>query len=345
MGLECPVMGRPAVEVPHLRRIVADLVRQVPAGRVTTFRAIAQALGDEMAARAVGQIVAEAESQNELPTHRVIRSDGHVGHDHEATIRQLRDEGILLRDDHVVGLREHLFEDFKTDYPLRQLQTMQDQLASQVDRASRVEQIETVAGVDLSYRSPRRGVGAYVLMDAQGAHVQSVRTVEQQTSFPYIPTYLAFRELPVLLALLEAIDDDDRMADVVLVDGTGLLHHRQAGIASHLGVLMDVPTVGVTKRLLYGEVDTEGMMTGEVRWVMDPEHPDQRLGAAVKTTRRADPIYASIGHRVDLDTTVELVLELSSRKLPEPIRRADQLSREATRQPAVESEGQQALDL
>lgn len=343
-------MGRLSVEVPNLRRIVVDLVRQVPAGRITTFQAIARALGDEMASRAVGQIVAEAERDGTLATHRVIHSDGRVGGTGEAddmaeTARRLRAEGVPVREGRVAEFPTFLFANFETDDPLGRLRTTQSELAGRVMRTSRVERIETVAGVDLSYRGPWSGVGAYVRMDAHGAHVQAIQTVEQETDFPYIPTYLAFRELPILLALLEAVERVDQMADVVLVDGTGLLHHRHAGIASHLGVLMDVPTVGVTKKLLYGHVETAGMNAGEVRWVMDSERPEDRLGAAVKTTERADPIYVSIGHRMDLETAVELVLELSSKKLPEPIRRADQLSREAARQPTAESEGQQALDL
>jgi len=301
-------MTLPSVEIPNLRRIVRDLVRQVPEGRVTTYRAIAQALGDEMASRAVGQIVAEAERAGALPTYRVIHSDGRVGGDDaDGAARRLHDEGIAVREGHVIGFRNVLFDGFKTDYPLRHLQSLQDELTEQVDRGSPRLPVETVAGVDLSYRDPWSGVGAYVLMDAHGTHVQATRTVEQETNFPYIPTYLAFRELPLLLALLEAVRESDRMADVVLVDGTGLLHHRHAGIASHLGVLMDVPTVGVTKKLLYGHVDTEGMTTGEVRWVRNPDRPDERLGAAVKTTERADPIYVSIGHRLDLDTAVDVL--------------------------------------
>lgn len=339
------VMGRPSVQVPNLRQAALDLIRQVPAGRVTTYRAIAQALGDEMAARAVGQIAAEAGQQGTGPTHRVVRSDGRIGGDDvDGAAHRLREEGVAVRDGRVPDVRHYLYTAFQTDHPLRRLRTLQDDLAEQVDRTSGLEPFGSVAGVDLSYRGSWSGIGAYVRMDAHGAHVHATKTVEQETNFPYIPTYLAFRELPILLALLASVQAADQMADVVLVDGTGLLHHRQAGIASHLGVLMDVPTLGVTKKLLYGDVDTEGMTRGEARWVMDPERPHQRLGAAVKTTERANPIYVSTGHRVALDTAVELVLQLSSRKLPEPIRRADRLSREATRRPAAASTGQRSLD-
>lgn len=328
-------MAAPSVDVPNLRRIVSDLVRQVPAGRVTTYGAIALALGDAMASRAVGQIVAEAQHDASVPTHRVIRSDGRVGRNDSTTVRQLGAEGVPVQNGRVVGDCHYRFADFATDHPLRRLQTMQGELAADVDGSGGVDRVETIAGVDLSYRGPWCGIGAYVSMDPHGAHVQATRTVEQETDFPYIPTYLAFRELPILLALLQSVREAGPLADVLLVDGTGLLHHRQAGIASHLGVLMDVPTVGVTKRLLYGEVETDGMRAGDVRWVTDPERSDERRGAAVKTTERASPIYVSIGNRVDLDTAVEIVLQTSSRKLPEPIRRADQLSREAIRQPAA----------
>lgn len=339
-------MGRPDVEVPDLHRATWDLIRQVPRGRVTTYRAVAQALGDELASRAVGQIVAEADRNASLPTHRVVHSDGRVGGDGVDTASErLHEEGVPVRGGRVVGVRDHLFEDFETACPLQRLRALQDELAAQVDGTPSMGRVEMVAGVDLSYRDNGRGVGAYVEMDAEGKRVQATTTIEQRVPFPYIPTYLAFRELPGLVALLDAVRDTDRLADVVLVDGTGRLHHRQVGIASHLGVVMDVPTVGVTKRLLYGTVDTDGIAPREVRWVRDPERPDQRLGAAVKTSARAHPIYVSVGHRVDLDTAVDLVLATSSRKLPEPIRRADALSREAARAPTPASTAQQALDL
>ncbi|MFB6287111.1 MAG: endonuclease V [Candidatus Bipolaricaulia bacterium] len=339
-------MGRPSVEVPDLCRATWELIRQVPAGQVTTYRAVAQALGDELASRAVGRIVAEADPSSSLPTHRVVHSDGRVGGDGaDAASERLQAEGVPVREGRVVGVRDSLFADFATDAPLKRLQALQDELAAHVDRTLSISRIETVAGVDLSYRGNWRGVGAYVRMDAEGERVQATMTIEQTTPFPYIPTYLAFRELPVLLALLDAVRDRSQMADVVLVDGTGLLHHRHVGIASHLGVVMDVPTVGVTKRLLYGTVETDGMAVREVRWVMDSDRPEQRLGAAIKTSARAHPIYVSVGHRVDLDTAVDLVLASSSRKLPEPIRRADALSREAAREPTPASTRQQALDL
>jgi len=339
-------MGRPSVEVPDLCRAARDLIRQVPEGQVTPYRAVAQALGDELASRAVGQIVAEADPSSSLPTHRVVHSDGRVGGDGaDPASDRLREEGVPVCDGRVVGLRDHLFQDFATDAPLKRLQALQEDLAAHVDRTSSIGCIETVAGVDLSYRGNWSGVGAYVRMDAEGERVQATTTVEQTTPFPYIPTYLAFRELPVLVALLDAVRDMSQMADVVLVDGTGLLHHRHVGIASHLGVVMDVPTVGVTKRLLYGTVDTDGMASREVRWVMDPDRREQRLGAAVKTSARAHPIYVSVGHRIDLDTAVDWVLAASARKLPEPIRRADALSRETAREPTPASTRQQALDL
>jgi deoxyribonuclease V len=245
-------------------------------------------------------------------------------------IEKLRAEGVPVEDGRVANLRAHVFNEFETERPLKKLRELQEELAARVRVEPLAEEPGTVGGVDLSYPRPWEGVGAYVMIERATGRVLASRTMRNPVSFPYIPTYLAFRELPVLLPLLERILGEGKQADVLMVDGSGILHHRSAGIAAHLGVLLDIPTIGVIKRLLYGRVDTREMSARETRPVRDPR-TGKTIGMAIKTAERADPIYVSVGHRVDLNAAVRLVLELSRRKLPEPIRLAHRLCTAAAR--------------
>ncbi len=331
-----PIAG--GIEIPDLRRYTLELLRQVPPGKVTTYRALAIALGDPRAARAVGQIMATNEHPDVYPCYKVVHSDGSVGAysapgGTATKIEKLQADGVPIEDGRVVRLREHVFYQFQTEKPLERLRRLQEELSGRVVRepALSLSDIRTVGGVDLAYPGPWEGVGAYVALDRGTGRVLAAKTHRCEVTFPYIPTYLAFREMPVLLPLLQQVRDEGKLAEVLLVDGSGILHHRHAGIASHLGVLLDHPTVGVIKRLLYGSVDVKGMEKGEVRPVRDPQTGDV-IGMAVKTHERADPLYVSIGHKVGLEMAVELVRELSGKhKLPEPIRRAHELCTQEAR--------------
>ena len=204
-------------------------------------------------------------------------------------------------------------------------------------------------GVDVGYPEPEMGLAAYALVETATGELVWSTTVRRRVTFPYISTYLSFREIPILLDLLDEVRSAGRMAEVLLVDGSGILHHRHAGIASHLGVAAALPTVGVTKKLLCGQVDTEGMAPGESR----PIWEKRGQGQFVRSTRRAvpanwtcplfsrligvairptagsrRPIFISPGHRVDVAFCQRLVKKLlTGRRLPEPIYWADRLSR------------------
>jgi deoxyribonuclease V len=178
--------------------------------------------------------------------------------------------------------------------------------------------------------------------------------------FPYITTYLSFREIPILLDLLDEVRAAGRMAEILLVDGSGILHHRRAGIASHLGVVASIPTIGVTKKLLCGRVNIEGMSPGESRPVVISAGADNSLGGAdIPVYRRKPstlgrqeclphcaeeaqpigialrptagsrrPIFISPGHRVDLPFCEQVVRQLlTGRRLPEPLYWADRLGK------------------
>ena len=332
-----------ALKVPNLRQLVLELLDQVLSGRVTTYRALALAMGDAIASRAVGLIIAELEGSESHPWHRVVNSDGRTDSDEKS--QRLQAEGVPSQEGQIADLRRYVFYQFQTEKPLKALSALQDELASRVSTESERSDFQTVGGVDLSYPNTWRGVGAYVQLDSQTGHLLHTQTLETEVNFPYIPSYLAFRELPVLLPLLSKVKDSGLLPDVLMVDGTGLLHPRHAGIASHLGVLLDLPTIGITKSLLHGKVDWAGMTCGEVRLITDPERGNAVIGAALKTSERADPIFVSIGHRIDLETAIKLTQRLSFGKLPEPIKQAHLACTRAAHPGQEPESGQRSLGL
>lgn len=195
----------------------------------------------------------------------------------------------------------------------------------------------TVAGVDLAFDDDTAVAAAVAI---RGGHVQDRRTVRAPVALPYIPGLLAFREAGPMADALAALEAD---VDLVLCDGNGRLHPREAGLATHVGVLLDRPTVGVAKGLLCGTLaDGEDPPFPEGTRV--PVHSDGDvqtdvdgpLGYAVQTRqweragRSINPVYVSPGHRVSTRGAVDLVLGCcAGYKLPEPVRRADRLTRTA----------------
>lgn len=312
--------------IPDIDKTLADLILQVPRGRVTTYRALAEALGDPGAARFVGQWLMRPEARG-LPVHRVVHASGDVGRlafgTWEEKAALLKAEGVRVVGHNVDPLPKFFFWEFVTDRPLAALRREQEELAGKVVLTP-LPQPERVAGLDVAY-ADSTAVAAYVLSSAEG-EVMDFVTAEVPARFPYIPTYLTYRELPAYLAVIQRAREAGLEADVLLVDGNGILHPRRIGIASHLGAALDRPTVGVAKSRLCGDVNTEGMVVGEWRpVVLDGE----TVGAAVRTGRNRT-LFVSPGHRADIPTSVELVLSLlQEHPLPEPLRWAHELATEA----------------
>jgi len=176
------------------------------------------------------------------------------------------------------------------------------------------ENIGYVAGVDVAYLEGT-SVCAVAVLDASTLSQVEVQVAHVQTRFPYIPTLLSFREIPPAYSAIKKLHSKP---DVFMVDGQGFAHPYGLGFASHLGLILDKPTIGVAKSLLCGEVEQnfEGgwaplMYKGEV------------IGAEVVTKQGTKPVYVSVGHRVSLKRATEIVLECTGKyRLPEPIRRA-----------------------
>ena len=210
---------------------------------------------------------------------------------------------------------------------------LQKRLAGSVRRTDRFgpggrRAIRRVAGVDAAFADGGRTIrAAAVMLSWPELALTDEVLVERPTAFPYVPGLLSFREVP---ALLEALAGLPAAPDLILCDGHGYAHPRRFGLACHLGLWLDAPTIGVAKSRLTGSHDEPGPAKGDAAWLLagKGEKPDERLGAVLRTRERVKPVYVSAGHRVSLRTAVALTLAGTTRyRLPEPTRLADKLSK------------------
>jgi deoxyribonuclease V len=329
------------LEIPDLPGELRSLLSQIPPGRVTTYGKLAEALGNRIAARWVAMFLQERHDDPGIPWHRVFRAggpcgpqhpgrlpgSGRTGDDFQEKARRLHAEGIEIDQDTIDAAR-FAFDTFIGGRPLERLRHVQEELAGKVSLHGPRRLPRLVGGVDVSYPDRRTAVAAYALVEMPGGELVWSTTVGQLVRFPYVTSYLTFREMPILLAVWEKVRAEGKLPDVLLVDGSGILHPRHAGLASHFGVVADVPTIGVTKKLLWGQVELAGLEPRQARPVLDGK---RLIGAAIRPTqgsRRA--IFVSPGHRVSVAYARNVVAKLlRGRRLPEPLYWADRLSRAA----------------
>ncbi|MGW6259441.1 endonuclease V [Streptomyces sp. NPDC055085] len=182
-----------------------------------------------------------------------------------------------------------------------------------------------VTGVDVAYDDERDVVAAAaVVLDAATLDVVAEATAVGQVSFPYVPGLLAFREIPTVLAALDALPCPPGL---VVCDGYGLAHPRRFGLAAHLGVLTGLPTIGVAKNPFTFAYDDPGPRRGSTSPLLADR---EEVGRALRTRDGVKPVFVSVGHRVDLDNACAHTLALTPKyRLPETTRRADALCRRA----------------
>ncbi|MHB9757553.1 endonuclease V [Streptomyces sp. BYX5S] len=183
----------------------------------------------------------------------------------------------------------------------------------------------TVTGIDVAYDDERGVVAAAaVVLDAASLAVVEEATAVGDVAFPYVPGLLAFREIPAVLGALQALTTDPGL---VVCDGYGLAHPRRFGLASHLGVLTGLPTMGVAKNPFVFSHGALGERRGSAAPLLDGA---EEVGRALRTQDGVKPVYVSVGHRISLDTACAQTLALTPRyRVPETTRRADRLCRDA----------------
>ena len=195
---------------------------------------------------------------------------------------------------------------------------IQTKLAGQVSGIGEVVNPRFIAGVDIS-AGKAQGVatGAVVVLEYPELRLVETRVAQGRLDFPYVPGLLSFRESPLTLAACEKLTITP---DLILVDGQGIAHPRRLGLASHLGLFLNTPTIGCAKSLLCGQYEEPGIEPGSYAEVVDK---GDTIGAVLRTKPGVKPVYVSIGHKVDLQAAIYWVLECcQGYRLPEPTRLA-----------------------
>jgi deoxyribonuclease V len=188
-----------------------------------------------------------------------------------------------------------------------------------------------VAGADVAFdKVQNRACAAVVVIDLETLETVETATATVPITFPYVPGYLSFRELPALAAAWKGLAV---RPDVAILDAHGYAHPRRVGLASHAGIAFDLPTVGCAKSILCGEAAPLAEKRGARASLVDPATGEE-IGWALRTRTRVRPVYVSVGHRIDLANAAQLVLRLTPRgrfRFPETTRRADRLAAELKR--------------
>jgi len=195
---------------------------------------------------------------------------------------------------------------------------MQRRLAIRVSRSTKVVAPRFIAGVDISVpKGPGMATGAVVVLNYPELELVEKKVVQGKLDFPYIPGLLSFRESPLILAVYERLTVTP---DLILVDGQGIAHPRRMGLASHLGLFLNTPTIGCAKSRLCGSHGEPGIEPGKYAELVDD---GETIGVVLRTKLGVKPLYISIGHNIDLETAVYWVLECCrGYRLPEPTRLA-----------------------
>ena len=201
-----------------------------------------------------------------------------------------------------------------------QARDVQQSLRYKVVTRNEAGTVRTVAGVDVS-TAGERAHAAIVVLGFPDLQPLEAAEADLPLTFPYVPGLLAFREGPAILTALLGLHIEP---DLFIFDGHGLAHPRRLGIATHMGVVMDKPSIGCAKSLLCGDHGEVGPRVGEYSEI---RHEGEVIGAALRTREGASPIYVSIGHRVDLTSAMDYVLRCAAGyRLPEPIRWAHRVA-------------------
>ncbi len=200
--------------------------------------------------------------------------------------------------------------------------SIQRELARLVVKEGEPRQVRLVAGVDISVSNKRDlARGAVVVLSYPALELVESQIVEKEVDFPYVPGLLSFREAPIIL---DACAKLINIPDLILVDGQGLAHPRRLGLASHLGLLWDRPTIGCAKSRLCGKHGPIGTGRGEHTELVDGE---EVIGAVLRTRTNVKPLYISSGHKVNLEAAIQWVLNCGGGyRLPEPTRLAHQVA-------------------
>jgi len=208
------------------------------------------------------------------------------------------------------------------DVTTQEAREIQTHLRDQVVARDQFGTIRSVAGIDVGFHDHGKlAKAAVAVLRFPGLQHLESSVAQSEVRFPYVPGLLSFREAPIALAAMRRLK---QLPDLMLCDGQGLAHPRRFGLACHLGVLLDRPSIGVAKTRLIGDYREPANAKGA--WT-PLEHQGEVIGAAVRTRTNTNPVYVSVGHRIGLETAIDFVLRCTPRfRLPETTRAAHKLA-------------------
>ncbi len=200
---------------------------------------------------------------------------------------------------------------------------IQEKLRELVITKDCLGEVHYVAGVDVGFKNNYTiSQAAVAVLSFPELEVVETKIAQIPTTFPYVPGYLSFREIPAILKVIERLQITP---DLIICDGQGLAHPRRFGLACHLGVLLDIPTIGVAKSLFIGKHETIPSEKGSWKPLIDQ---NETIGSVLRSRTNVKPIYVSIGHKISLPTAREYTVKcLGKYRLPETTRWADKLSK------------------
>lgn len=196
---------------------------------------------------------------------------------------------------------------------------IQEELRNRVILMDVHKTVEKIAGVDVGYKRGKiiSAVCIFRCLERGLEHLET-QVAENTLSFPYIPGLLTFREGPVIIKAFRRIKNKP---DVILFDGQGVCHPRRMGIATHLGIILDIPSIGCAKNPLCGIWQMPGLQRGSFSFIYDNE-TNEKIGAVLRTRAGVRPIFVSPGYKITLKESIDLALQVSRYRIPEPLRYA-----------------------
>lgn len=218
---------------------------------------------------------------------------------------------------------------------------LQRTLASQIIREDRLGEVRFIAGVDMAINEQHEAArAAVVLLSFPEMEIVEKHVYEEPIRMPYVPGLLSFREAPPVLGAFKKLR---QKPDLVMVDGQGIAHPRRIGIGAHLGLWLNIPTIGCAKSILSGHYKKDELGEEAGSWVpLIDKH--EVIGAVVRTRTKVNPMFISVGHLISLETSIRYVLACSKGyRLPEPTRQADKLSKDNDWEEPDEQEQQPSL--
>ena len=207
---------------------------------------------------------------------------------------------------------------------------IQNELRKRVVLQNGFSRVDMVAGADMSIETKsNEGFAGVIVYTFPELNEVERRHAHCRLAFPYIPGLLAFREAPVLLEAFAKLENEP---DVIVFDGQGIAHPRGLGIATHMGIILDKPTIGCAKSRLVGSFEEPGSEVGNYSPLV---FGGSTVGAVLRTKKKVNPIFVSPGHKIDLETCVKILLQCNDGyRIPKPTRQADHFVGEIKRSPS-----------